>query len=61
MNELRESTMFKYISSHSIGSAANQGVFLVGTAHRKALVDRIQKLHDSDETRVVWNHENPFN
>lgn len=60
INEQRESVMFENISKHIVNSEATQGVLLVGAAHRKALIDRIQKLHDSEDTRVIWNRENPL-
>lgn len=53
-NELRESEMVKNIADYAVYNGFVHGVFLVGAAHRKSIIDKAREEIGIDISRVEW-------
>ncbi len=60
VNDLREKTMLANIYRYCEGCPLTSGALLVGTAHRKALMGKIQQLQCKDSSQVTWDFEIPL-
>jgi hypothetical protein len=49
--------MLENINDYSSGSALSHGVSLLGAAHRKAMVEKVQKLPSVGAPGATWNLE----
>jgi hypothetical protein len=54
-NRDRETAMIENIESHCIRHAPVNGVFLVGAAHRKPIMEKVWKHQVASEPRVFWD------
>ena len=53
-NELRDAAMMKNIADYTVHHGFVHGVFLVGAAHRKSVVDKAQVMAGTGTLRVEW-------
>jgi hypothetical protein len=56
-NELRDAEMMKNIEDYSIRNAFARGVFLVGAAHRQALMEKSQAPRGDVPSPVMWDFD----
>lgn len=59
VNDLREKAMLENIYRYCDGSSLCRGALLVGTAHRRALMDKILQSIGKDANRLTWDFEVP--
>ena len=53
-HENRENTMLQNILNYSLANDFNQGVFLLGYAHRKSILEKIEKFQSNEEIKINW-------
>lgn len=53
-HENRENTMLQNILNYSLANHFNQGVFLLGYAHRKSIIEKIEKFQFNEEIKLNW-------
>lgn len=54
INRLREQTMIQNIYEYSSTNSFNRGVFLIGSAHRKPIIEHISSLHEESTNTLNW-------
>ena len=52
--EIRNNEMINNIYDYSKNNTYNAGLFLIGTAHRKSIIEKIQKHNESE--KINWNY-----
>jgi hypothetical protein len=56
-NELRDSAMVEAIENYARHNAFAHGLFLVGAAHRKSIVDKARVRMGTNSSRIAWELE----
>jgi len=56
-NDRRETGMLESIDGHCIRGTLSHGVLLIGAAHRKATVEKVQQRRDVGAPEVSWKLE----
>lgn len=54
INRLREQTMIQNIYEYSSTNSFNRGVFLIGSAHCKPIIEHISSLHEESTNTLNW-------
>ena len=54
--ELRERIMLRNIQEFCSGRTFDRGVFLVGAAHRRGIIDKCSETPTTDSSRLLWDH-----
>lgn len=54
INRLREQTMIQNIYEYSLRTSFNKAVFLIGSAHRKPIIEHISSHHEQPTNRLKW-------
>ena len=57
LNSDRRNEMIKNINSYSCQNKYERALFLIGAAHRKPIMDKIQKLEKNNEQQLNWNFD----
>lgn len=58
VNSKREYEMINNIYNYSIDHRFNRGLFFIGAAHRKSIIDKIQKHPRAEYVQLNWNYNN---
>jgi pheromone shutdown protein TraB len=53
-DDIRENAMLKNIYNYSKENQFNQAVFLIGTAHKKSIMQKITKYEKQSEVKLKW-------
>ncbi len=56
--EKRENEMIKNIYKYSNDHEYNMGVFFIGSAHRKSIIQLIEKYNKKECIKINWNYNN---
>jgi hypothetical protein len=56
LNEKREFEMIKNIYNYSTKYKYNTGLFLIGTAHREAIINKIKQYEIENKLKLNWNY-----
>ena len=56
--EKRENEMIKNIYTYSKEHEYNMGVFFIGAAHRKSIIQLIEKSNNNESVKINWNYSN---
>jgi hypothetical protein len=57
-NDVRENEMLRNIYSYMSTKKYDKGLFLVGAAHRKPIMQKIQKIESKEEIKLKWTFYN---
>ena len=52
--DIYENTMIANIYSYCKEDYFNTAIFLCGVAHRKSIIEKIQKIQPTEKTKVNW-------
>jgi len=58
INEKREHEMLNNICSYSKNNRFDTGLFLVGAAHRRSIINKINDNAGSEDFQLNWNYDN---
>ena len=53
-DDIRENAMLKNIYNYSKENQFNQAVFLIGTSHKKSIMQKITKYEKKSEVKLNW-------